>query len=276
MEKTYFSMLGLTFMISIYTTAFNIEKNEFDINSALENFLKLADEVCIATIPDNDDNTQNILESITRNNPKVKVFMSYDINSDTFAKDGKLKNLALQNCAGEICVQLDSDERINDSSIWEMFIEKNKQIILDGYAFMIPVINLYKDKNYYRDIAVKWYIHKKEGMRRGVVEFAKMPNGKFNKDRSDGCELIDENSNIPRSINIFHHPIFGSKSPIEILKTSKVPFVIHYGYVDLKRRASVNKNFWEKEWSKYSDIKVKLNTEETDFKDEYFKHGLEI
>lgn len=263
-------------MISIYTTAFNIEKNEFDINSALENFLELADEVCIATLPDNQDNTQNILQDIANKNPKIKVFNSYDINSNTFAKDGKLKNLALQNCTQDICVQLDSDERISNATIWKNFIEKNKQTILDGYAFMIPVINLYKDKNYYRDIGVKWYIHKKEGMKRGIVNFAKLPKGKFDKERSDGCELIDENERLPQSINILYHQNFRNKSPIEILKTMQVPFVIHYGYVDLKRRAAINRNFWEKEWSDYSDTHVKLNTTESDFKDEYFKHGLDI
>jgi len=263
-------------MISVYTTAFNIEKNEFDINSALENFLELADEVCIATLPDNQDNTQNILQKIVNSNPKVKVFMSYDINSGTFAKDGKLKNLALQNCTGDICVQLDSDERISNSNIWKNFIGKNKQIISDGHAIMVPVINLYKDKNYYRDISVKWYIHKKENMRRGIVEFAKLSNGKFDKEKSDGCELIDSNGRLPKSINILYHPNFQDKTPLEVLKTYEIPFVIHYGYVDLKRRACINKNFWEKEWSEYSDIETKLNTSESDFKDEYFIHGLKI
>lgn len=263
-------------MISIYTTAFNIEKNEFDINSALKNFLELADEVCIATLPDNEDSTQNILQDIINKDSRVKVFMSYDINSDTFAKDGKLKNLALQNCTNDICVQLDSDERISNPNVWKNFIEKNKQIILDGYAFMIPVINLYKDKNYYRDISVKWYLHKRDGMQRGIVSFAKLENGKFDKERSDGCELIDSDGRLPQSINILYHPNFANKSPIEILKTSEIPFVIHHGYADLKRRASINKNFWEKEWSEYSDIEVKLNTTESDFKDEYFKHGLNI
>jgi hypothetical protein len=263
-------------MISIYTTAFNIEKNEFDINSALENFLELADEVSIATIPDNEDNTQNILQNIVSKDSRVKVFMSYDINLDTFAKDGKLKNLALQNCTNDICVQLDSDERINNPNVWKNFIKINKEMILDGYAFMVPVINLYKDKYHYKDISAKWYIHKKNGMQRGIVNFARRSDGKFDKDKSDGCELINELGNLPRSINIMYHPNFKNKSPIEIIKTSEIPFVIHHGYVDLKRRSAINKNFWEKEWSDYSDIQVKLNTVESDFKDEYFKHGLNI
>lgn len=263
-------------MISVYTTAFNIEKNKFDINSCLKNFLELANEVCIATIPDNEDNTSNILKDIADNNQKVKIITNNNINSNTFAKDGKLKNIALQACSNNICVQLDSDERISDVNVWKLFIENNKKIILSGYAFMIPVINLYKDKYHYRDIGTKWYIHRKEGMQRGIVNFAKLENGKFDKNKSDGCELIDSNGNLPQSINILYHTNFEAKSPIEILKTSKIPFVIHYGYEDLNRRASINKNFWQKEWSGYSDIEVKLCTEESDFKDDYFKHGLDI
>jgi hypothetical protein len=260
-------------MISIYSTAFNIEKNEFDIASAIQNFLELADEVCIATIPDNEDNTNNILQAIANKDPRVKILISNDINSNTFAKDGKLKNLALQACSCDICVQLDSDERINNINIWKNFIEENKHLILNGYAFMVPVINLYKDKDHYRDIGVKWYIHRKKGMQRGIVDFARLPNGKFDKDKSDGCELIDENGKLSQSINILYHP---DKSPIDILKHSGFPFVIHYGYVDLNRRANINKNFWQKEWSGYSDAEVKLNTDSSQFKDEYFKHGLNI
>jgi hypothetical protein len=263
-------------MISVYTTAFNIEKNKFDINSTIENFSQLADEICIATIPDNEDNTQDILQNIVNNNSRVKVFMSYDTNSTTFAKDGKLKNIALQNCSNNICVQLDGDERINNPNIWKNFIKANKEMILDGCAFMIPVINLYKDKNHYRDIGAKWYIHRKKGMYRGIVNFARRSDGKFDKDKSDGCELIDELGNLSKSINITYHPDFKDKSPIEILKTSQIPFVIHYGYQDLSRRGEINKNFWQNEWSDYSGKDVILNTQESDFKDEYFKHGLDI
>lgn len=263
-------------MISIYTTAFNIEKNEFDINSALKNFLELADEVCIATLADNDDNTKNILEDIANNDTRIKIFTTSDINSHTFAKDGKLKNLALQNCSNDICIQLDSDERINDSKIWKNFININKEMILDGYAFMVPVINLYKDKYHYKDISAKWYIHRKKNMYRGIVNFAKTSDGKFDKDKSDGCELIDSNSNLVKSINIIYHPNFKNKPLIEILKFSQIPFVIHYGYADLNRRAKINKNFWQKEWSEYSSIDVSLATNELQFKEEYFKHGLII
>jgi hypothetical protein len=263
-------------MISIYTTAFNIEKNQFDINSAIENFCQLADEVCIATIPDSDDDTHSILENISKNNNKVKIFTSNDIDSGTFAKDGKLKNLALSNCSNEICIQLDCDERINDPNIWKNFIKVNKEIILDGYAFMVPVINLYKNKDHYKDISAKWYIHKRKNMYRGIVNFARRPDGRFDKDKSDGCELIDELGNLSKSINIAYHPDFRNKSPIDILKTPQIPFVIHYGYQDLERRAEINKNFWQKEWSEYSNKDIVLSTSLSEFKDEYFKHGLDI
>jgi hypothetical protein len=113
-------------------------------------------------------------------------------------------------------------------------------------------------------------------MHRGIVNFARRSDGKFDKDKSDGCELIDELGNLCKSINITHHPDFKHKSPIEILKTLQIPFVIHYGYQDLSRRGEINKNFWQNEWSGYSGRDVVLNTQESDFKDEYFKHGLDI
>lgn len=263
-------------MISIYTTAFNIEKNNFNIDSAINNFLKLGNELCIATIPDNEDDTISILKNISNNNKNIKICIDKNINSNSFAKDGKLKNLSLQNCSNNICVQLDLDERISNETIWRNFINTNQEMILKGYAFMVPVLNLYKDKYHYKNIGTKWYIHKKDGMYRGIVNFAKLSNEKFDKDKSDGCELIDLEGNLIPSINILDHPSIKNIPTIEILKHAQLPYVIHYGYVDLSRRCHINKNFWEKEWSEYSGKKVKLNTEEHEFTDDFFKHGIEI
>lgn len=263
-------------MISIYTTAFNIQKNQFDISSTLDNFSELADEICIATIDDNEDDTLNILKDLSKNNTKIDIIIDKSINSNTFAKDGKLKNLALQHCSNEICVQLDLDEMINDANIWKAFIHNNKHIIFDGHACMVPVINLYKHEDYYRDIGFKWYIHRKTGMFRGIVNFARISDTKFDKDKSDGCELIDANGNLISSFNLLSHPKFHNMSNLHALKNGNIPFVIHFGYVDLFRRAQINRNFWKKEWSEYIGEEVNITLNECEFKDEYMEHGLKL
>ena len=250
--------------VSIYTSAFNIKECSFDIVGAIENYSKIADEICIATLFDSK-NDLLILNNL--NNPKVKIATDENITKDTFAKDGKLKNLALQNCSNNICIQLDCDERIYNQEIWKLFIENNSPQILSGFPVMIPVIDLYKSKEYYCSINRKWYLHKKEGMYRGIVNFARLPNGKFDKEKSDGCELIDKDGNLFNSISFN----FNNSEILKLMRDDQIPYVVHYGHLDLERRKRINEIFWNKEWESYSD---KKNAEEVE--KEYFKHGIII
>ena len=263
-------------MISFYTSAFNIEENNFDILGFIKNIEELASEIVISTIPDNIDNTLEILNNITSTQCAIKIVQDVNLNSQTFAKDGKLKNLSLQNCSNDICIQIDLDERISNTKLWLDFIISYKDLILNGISIMIPVINLYKDKYHYKDISQKWYIHNKHNRKRGIVNFAILPNGKFDKNKSDGCELLDNMNNLTQSLSILSELNNLRLDPLTIIQNNKIPYIIHHGYIDLQRRASLNKNFWQKEWSNYSNDEVNLPINIQDFSESYYQHYLNI
>ena len=97
-------------MISIYSSAFNLIKNNFNYKVSLENFSTFADEVVIAINNSEDDTLEKlILYSKQFNNVKI---IPVDISYNDPLLDGKIKNIALQSTTEEIKINLDMDEYI--------------------------------------------------------------------------------------------------------------------------------------------------------------------
>lgn len=234
-------------MTSVYTSAFNVIKGQFNIESALKNFSLVGDEIVIATLQ-NEDGTLELLKSFQDLFP-IKI-VETDYTTKTFAVDGRLKEAALQNCSNEFCIQLDADERVGNPDVWHEFIsndESIRQSFGQTDALMLPVVNLYRDLNSYKDVSFKWYFHKREGLHRGVVNFARLPDGKFDKSKSDGCELIYADGSLVRAHKVSYHGM----GFIEDYANAGAPFVVHFGHLDLFRRIELNKQFWEKTWESY-------------------------
>ena len=232
-------------MTSVYTTAFNIVKGQFNVESAFKNFSAVGDEIVVATLK-NEDNTLEVLKSLQDEYP-LKI-VETDYTTKTFAVDGKLKEAALQACSNDFCIQLDADERVGNVEEWYEFTSQNEQIELalgGADALMLPVVNLYRDVNLYKDIGFKWYLHRRNGLHRGVVNFARFSDGRFDTSKSDGCELIYEDGSLVKSLKT---PAFDY---IESYADKKVPFVVHFGHMDLIRRIELNKNFWKDTWQSY-------------------------
>jgi hypothetical protein len=231
--------------ISIYSTAFNIIKNEFDYEDAIKNYLYYADEVCLAINTSEDDSLNEIKKFIIDNNYNnvqiIETNFSYD---DPFCY-GKIVNAALQACTGDICILQDLDERLGGNKDYLISLCKNFLNTDNAKALFVPVINLYKDLNHYNDIAYKWYIHK-NGLYRGAVNFGLKKDGRPDYNKTSTDELIDEYSNLVPTINIVQFLNF--KSPMDYIKLG-YPFVYHLGYTDFHKRVKRNafwKPFWEK------------------------------
>jgi hypothetical protein len=224
-------------MITIYSSAFNLIINNFDYKLAIDNFCNIADEVVICVNSSKDD-TLETLQNISYSNLKI---ISSNISYEDPLLDGKIKNTALQNTSYlfPIKIGLDMDEYIPlwQKSIW---ISLAQQLMQDDCAcYMIPSLNLYKDIDHYFSIKPKWYMHK-NGLFRGVVNFAKKDNGFVDTNKSDTCELIDSNGNLVYSKMIPYD--------IEALRTNRLPFVVHTGYLSLDNRLLRNQNFWKQHW----------------------------
>jgi hypothetical protein len=231
--------------ISIYSTAFNVIKNEFNYEDAIKNYLYYADEVCLAVNTSDDNSLEEIKNYVKKNNlNNVKIISTNFSYDDPFCY-GKIVNAALQECTGDICILQDLDERFGGNKDYLKSLCTNFLNSEDIQALFVPVINLYQDINHYKDISFKWYIHKK-GLYRGPVNFGIKENGLPDYNKTSTDELIDKNSNLVPTINIVDSLNF--KDPIEYIKL-EYPFVYHLGYTDFHKRIKRN-TFWKPFWEK--------------------------
>lgn len=256
-------------MISVYTTAFNVVKGQFDVESALNNFSLLGDEIVIGTL-NNSDETMDVLKSFSDRFP-IKI-VETGLSTDTFAVDGKLKEAALQKCSGDFFIQLDMDERAGNLDAWNSFISDENR--LNSYfqgadSIMLPVVNLYRDIKSYKDIGRKWYVHKK-GLHRGIVNFAKLEDGRFDKTKSDGCELISNKGELVKTLMVAQFKF------IEEYDEANIPFVVHLGYLDIARRVKLNKDFWDKTWVSYDGKASGVLMDEKDAENDLFYTRLDF
>jgi hypothetical protein len=257
-------------MISIYSSAFNLLINNFNYKFALDNFCNIADEVVVC-VNTSDDETLSSLQIEQKTYPNLKIITS-NISYDNPQLDGQIKNTALQATSinNPIKIGLDMDEYIplSQKYLWQDLAFN--LLHDDCLSYMVPSINLYRDKNHYFSITPKWYIHK-TGLLRGPVNFAKKLDGFIDTQKSDGCELIDSFGNLVSSKI--------TPYDIESLRSGGLPFVVHMGYLSLEDRVKRNINFWDKHWllesGGYSPPhKVHKNLKE--FTEEYFPHHLQI
>lgn len=251
-------------MFSIYTSAFLVNKNQFDYSEALTNFCHFAGqdgEVKVAVPFKDEDQTYEALQNWKRDNAglsaNLEVFYANTDRTDPDF-DGKLKNFALQECIGPLCIGIDLDERL-------CFWQRDRWIELGNFllnstksSVLVPSIDLYQDYEHYKGINHKWYLHKRTGLFRGVVNFARLDDGHHDITKSDSCELIDINGDLASSILLCQ-----DYTP-EFLKRERIPFVYHIGHVDLENRILRNKNFWKEHWSTEAgkDVFVPTSIEE--------------
>lgn len=263
--------------LNIYTSAFNVIKNNFDYKSAIDNFLGLVTfkkgngKVVIAVNKSEDNSLESITEYCKGKNVKI---IDCNISYNNPRLDGLIKDVALQNCESEIVIGLDLDERIPSFQFqtWYDYAEYlNSVNSID--CIMIPSLNIYKEEKYVKNIIQKWYLHKKSGLKRGVVNFAQYENGHHDIQKSDSCELVHQkDDSLAHSVTLLNY----SENILSQIKVNNLPYVVHYGYLDLQRRAKLNKEFWEAQWSLEAgeQVKIKTKLEELEDVDCLIEHGL--
>ena len=252
--------------ISAYSTAFNLENFNLDLNEAISNWLVYCDEVVIATI---DEEYTSVKNSISDHFLKYVKIVSSNIKiKEDLYWDGKIKNLSLQNCSNDVVIQVDLDERISGNT--EHFEICRKSILDHDFScsVMLPTLDIYGDIDHYKDIGFKWYMHTKKNTFRGPVEYALKDNGSFDPEKSDTCELIDKNGRLIPCI-------------AKVNYSENHPKIIHLGALDFYRKANINKNFWREVWSKRKTLNKNFKIDATDvftnaseFKDHRKKHNL--
>jgi len=241
-------------MFSIYSSAFNIEKNAFDFKTAFDNYLSFGEEVVISTINNNEDLTISILEEYSK---KYKNFKYYTFNLER--KDplfwGKLRDGALQNCTEEFCISLDLDEYVPCWQKYNWINFARNLSFSENDAYLVPLLNLWGNKSTIRwdtstNYLFKWALHKNlkspRRLKRGPVNFAKRIDGTVDITKSDTNELIYENGELVRAQNIITD--FSLNPQNYIQECSYKIFIYHTGYLNFQDRLSRNKNFWNEQF----------------------------
>ena len=238
--------------VSVYSTAFNIIKNDFNywkitIPKWLE-FIEYGNkgEIVIA-VNKSEDNTLKVLREHFGKHECI-ILLESNFDYEDYAFDGKTKNFALQNTKYEICIGLDMDEYPSPNvKAWESVSYQFLNLNYD--AFFIPVIDICKSMQEYKSIGSKWYMHK-QGLHRGVWNRARLENGKIDIKKSDTCELLNKNEDLCSAASIF------KQLSIDEIKNNNLPFIIHLGWLNWQDRKNQNKT-WQPVWSNRAGFEVK-------------------
>ena len=236
--------------IGIYTTAFNIIKNNFDYMDAIRNWLLYADHISIAVNTSDDDTIKDMnyrfdLLDIS-DQEKIHIIDTNFSYEDPFCY-GKIENAALQNLKQfdvDLYIQQNLDERIRFD---EGKLQQLYELLVDSGAgaYWIPTIDLYGDKESYVNIGRKWYIHL-PGYYRGPVKWGIKSDGHPDYNKTSTDELIDKNGNLVNSLSLTDDL---SIENIRGYVMGGYPIVYHLGYLNLTDRANRAKwwkDFWEK------------------------------
>ncbi len=241
----------MTPTLSAYISAFNLLANGFDYETALRRALGFFDEVVVA-VNTSTDSTLVALQSFAgqiEHVGKLKV-VSTDIPYTDITFDGRVKDAALQACAGDVCVQLDLDEYVplNQRAMWRDYAKS--LLVSPGVdSFMIPTVDLWGSTDTIRadtPIGMKFRMHKR-GLHRGVWKRAWLRPGKlFRTDMSDSGELLNADRELATSVAVAP-PQFLQPSTHRML--NGYPFTVHLGYANLDQRVRVNKAIWADHWT---------------------------
>lgn len=266
---------------SIYSTAYNLKAGLFDLDKSIKRFCDFAEEVVIAT---NTQEDWGILLTYQTKYPNLKVVCAEEISLSDYAFDGKLKNVALQMCTGDFGILLDLDEYIplSQKSTWQHIAHKWISSITDPFsspaALLIPVIDLIQDTKHYKSIGFKWYLHTIRGIgcsgvQRGVVNFAKLENGKIDITKSDTTEIIDYKGDLVPSSYLFDPQL----SQDELLLCMKFynMFVVHEGWLNKEQREKQSA-FWKPHWENRSGQDLRAEDLNTLYAQQHPAHNLSI
>lgn len=274
---------------SIYTSFFNVcgPQSPFDWEDALLNwhdFLQDSGQIVVAVNKSTDDTLKQVRDftaAIKRRTPHsrtVFTILDVDVPYTDPEFDGKVKDLALQACTQPHCILLDCDERVLPGALdsWNYF--RNKLDLDDRIdAYLIPVIDLFHDVHSYKSVGTKWYLHKnRKHLGRGVVAFARRPDGSIDITKSDTCELINRETKQLAAAA----PALMSQMPdfmkVGQLQGGSIPWVYHLGWLDKQKRLKQDA-LWQPVWQARdgSDVKTAKTIEELN-QIRYAAHGLPL
>lgn len=245
--------------VSIYQTAYNLIQNSITgWEKSIINSCQFADEVILA-VNTSDDDTDSAIRDVLWEYKNWKIVPANFSKLDPFW-DGRMKNLALQNCSHDWKIQKDCDETI---PVWQRPLWDNAfmQLQFSGRKVLaVPSVDIYKDENHYKSINYKTYGSIGQ-LWRGPAGNALKQGYFINTQFSDGTELINENFQAEPAIS-------SGLLDLADLESGNSIYVLHWGYLNIQERIARTKSFWGAHWLTESDGTLpahKIHNDESTF-----------
>lgn len=255
--------------ISGYVTIRNVVEMNYPLEPCIRSLVPVCDEIIIADSSDVEDGTAHIVERLAREFSKIKVFKVdvpwSDPNFGVY--DGEMKAAARSQCTGDLLIQIDCDEILEES-----FAEKLENIISSGVfeqnpIVALPVVEYWGGEDKVRiDVNPwKWRVSINNPMiTHGIpIELRKEQNGYlYAKQGTDGCDLIHAESGerIPFanfiSNEINHLRISAITNPEHAKRyeewfnatVNELPTVYHFSWWSIVEKIKKFTKFWNKSW----------------------------
>lgn len=248
--------------LSVYSYLFRSRAANLDLDAAIANFTAFGDEVVIATLAAQEDDTlDRLLKHEDALDGRLKiVVLDMDIDQNN-RFDGDLKTAAMRGCTNEVRIIADCDERFLaiQRPRWD---ELAQRLLDDGRldGWLLPVVDLYGDAAYIREdqpLGLKFRMHKATVVRRGVPAFAELGRGLFDTSRSDSTEPCIANGQLASFICPYNQALL---HPSNCRLLADKCYVVHEGFLRLDQRAELGRTFWKHHWENRSGRPEKVAT----------------
>jgi hypothetical protein len=257
---------------SCYGYLFNATLRQFDAERAIGSFCRQFEQVCIATVPSQDD-TRDRLAALEAKYANLKVIDTKIQIGGNNRFDGQLKTIAMHFCKLDTRIIIDLDEFIPNTqqqmSAWADLISEMPKLPSFGYCgVMIPVVDLYGSEKTVeaKPFGYKFRIHNELVRERGVPSWAELDNGLFDTSKSDSTEPLMLNGQLAP----FYKPALPAIHP-------NFPYVVHTGYLNLARRAKLSRELWKQAWEERSGKVENVVTDEAELTNKVLaEHHLDL
>jgi len=260
-----------TFTISAYTTTRNALTMDYPFQESIKSMLQFADEVVVLDSGDPQEGTLESLQSISREEPRVRVIHTDQIdwkapNHGIF--DGRAKALARANCKGEFLWQFDTDEIVHelDAPKVRSLIEK-LNYLRHCSIVALPVMEYWGSKGKVRVDINPWKARLSRNLpdiTHGIpVQLRRKFNGlDYASPGTDGCDYISKSTGqilpvmgfMPSEIEGLRQ--MAMKNPKLVTAYEKwfnqfvneFPGVHHYSWFSIERKIYQYRSFWTTFW----------------------------
>jgi hypothetical protein len=258
---------------SAYATTKDVLTGKYPVKECLNSVSNIVDEVIVFDSSRKNDGTREFLESLARENPKIKLMFDQTVdwsapNHGIF--DGQTKTKARELCSGDVLVQIDVDEVIHekDYDLWKKTLKAFYES--DIKVLATPVVEFWGSKKIRIDIGPT-----KERISRNLPSIIHGIPGQlrttyngllYAKPGTDGCNMIDKQTleMIPHYLpkvdfmpalrqqamyNEDSNEIYSSYFTKNVLNGLLSPCVYHYSWYDIKRKIETYRAFWGPSWA---------------------------